>query len=110
MSVDNLDLGRDGLPIALSVAGTSIGGASAVADDIEGGLRFEGLDVLARVFFAERVGPGGPGDDITVQDVCVRDHNQHRTMRALEARVRHFSAGTGDLELAAVFVDAREPR
>ena len=60
-------------------AGTPIGGACTVAEDVEGTLRFEGLDVLARVFFAERVGPGGPGDDITVRDVWVMDHGQHRT-------------------------------
>jgi hypothetical protein len=94
------------LPIQLMVAGTAIGGACEVEDDVEGGLRFEGLDEIARVFFAERVGPGGPGDDITLRDVCVWDRRYQRTLRAAEARVRHFSAGTGDLELIAVFHQA----
>src|SRR5262245_4581949 len=89
--------GGSGFPISLSVSGTPIGGASAIEEEVAGTFRFEGLDVLARVFFAERVGPGGPGDDITVRDVCVTDEGEKRTMRALEARVRHFSAGAGEL-------------
>jgi hypothetical protein len=102
---ENADLGHNPLPIALSVAGTPIGGASTIEQEADGSLRFEGLDVMARVFFAERVGPGGPGDDITVRDVCVKDRDRGRIMRAAEARVRHFSAGMGDLELTAAFVD-----
>jgi hypothetical protein len=92
----------DNLPIRLTVGGTDIGAACELEEDTEG-LRFEGLDDMARVFFAERVGPGGPGDDITLRDVCVRDANLGRTLRAAEARVRHFSAGTGELELIATF-------
>jgi hypothetical protein len=110
MSVYNVDAGRDGLPIALSVSGTPIGGACALAEDEGGTLHFEGLDVMARVFFAERVGPGGPGADITLRDVCVRDHDRHRTLRASEAQVRHFSAGTGDLELTASFAATLDGR
>jgi hypothetical protein len=92
-------------PILLTVAGTAIGGASEVMEDLEGALCFEGLDGMARIFFAERVGPGGPGDDIKLRDVSVWDGRQRRTLRAAEARVRHFSAGTGELELIAAFRD-----
>jgi hypothetical protein len=103
MRMDATEDRGEELPIRLTVAGTPIGGACTVEEEVEGTLRFEGLDVMARVFFAERVGPGGPGDDITVRDLCVLDHNQHRSMKAEEARIRHFSAGSGDLELAATF-------
>ena len=48
----------------------------------------------------------GPGDDVTRRDLCVVDHDQHRSMQAREARVRHFSAGSGDLELATDFLIA----
>jgi hypothetical protein len=104
MRMDTTVPGRDELPIVLTVAGTPIGAACTVAEEVEGTLHFEGLDGMALVFFAERVGPGGPGDDITVRDLCVTDRNQHRSMQADEARVRHFSAGSGDLELTAAFV------
>ena len=96
-------------PISLSIGGTPIGGARAIEqaeDDAPGTFRFEGLDFIARVFFAERVGPGGP-EDTTLKDLCVFDRAHHRTMRAIEAKVRHFSSGTGELELTAAF-DERE--
>jgi hypothetical protein len=102
---DKVELGETELPISLTVEGTPIGGACTIEDDHAGTLRFEGLDVIARVFFAEYLGPGGPGEDIRVRDVCVMDHTRHRTMRAPEATVRHFSAGMGELELSAAFVD-----
>ena len=102
---DKVELGETELPISLSVEGTPIGGACMIEDDHAGTLRFEGLDVIARVFFAEYLGPGGPGEDTRVKDVWVTDHTRHRTLRAPEATVRHFSAGTGELELTAAFVD-----
>ena len=104
MRMDTREPGLHELPIVLTVSGTPVGGACTVAEEVEGTLRFEGLDVMARVFFAERVGPGGPGDDITVRDLRVVDHNRHCSIQAEEAQIRHFSAGMGDLELTAAFV------
>ena len=97
---------RDEFPIALSIGGTSIGAARAVAEEAEspGVFRFEGLDFIARVFFAERVGPGGP-EDTQLRDLCVQDRSRQRTLSAPEATVRHFSAGTGELELSARFAE-----
>jgi hypothetical protein len=103
MRMDKTELGGSELPIILSIGGTFIGGACIIAEEGAGTLRLEGLDVIARVFFAECVGPGGPGDDTRVQDVCVTDHVRHRTMRAPVAFVRHFSAGAGEVELSAAF-------
>jgi hypothetical protein len=54
--------------------------------------------------FAQRVGPGGP--EVTqLRDLCVQDRSRRRTMSAPEATVRHFSAGTGELELTARFAE-----
>jgi hypothetical protein len=103
MRTDKSELGGSELPIILSIGGTPIGGACAICEEQTGTWRFEGLDVIARVFFAEYLGPGGPGDDTRVQDVCVLDHVRHRTLRAPVATVRHFSAGAGELELTAAF-------
>jgi hypothetical protein len=96
---------RDEFPIALSLGGAPIGAARAIAEEESPGVfRFEGLDFIARVFFAERVGPGGP-EDTQLRDLCVQDRARHRTMSATEATVRHFSAGTGELELTASFAE-----
>jgi hypothetical protein len=98
---------RDNFPISLTLGGASIGAARTVeAEESTGTFRFEGLDFIARVFFAERVGPGGP-ENTPLVDLCVSDRGGHRIMRAHNATVRHFSAGTGDLELTAS-VSARE--
>ena len=94
-------------PISLSLGGTPIGGARAIEDEGPGVFRFEGLDFIARVFFAERIGPGGP-EDTMLKDLCVLDRSHHRTMRAMVAKVRHFSSGTGELELAGTF-DENDP-
>ena len=101
--------GRDEFPIALSIGGTLIGAARAIAEEEEspGVFRFEGLDFIARVFFAERVGPGGP-EDTRLRDLCVQDRARHRTMSARAATVRSFSAGTGELELSARFAEHTE--
>ena len=96
---------RDEFPISLTLGGTPIGAARAIEEEEgTGTFRFEGLDFIARVFFAERVGPGGP-EHTPLQDLCVSDSGRHRTLRANEAMVRHFSAGTGDLELTASFAE-----
>jgi hypothetical protein len=102
MKTDRTGGRRNEFPIALSLGGTPIGAARAVEQEAAGVFRFEGLDFIARVFFAERVGPGGP-EDTRLQDLTIMDHARHRTMAAPEATVRHFSAGTGELELAASF-------
>jgi hypothetical protein len=96
----------DEFPIALSIGGTPIGAARSIAEEQEspGVFRFHGLDFIARVFFAERVGPGGP-EDTRLRDVCVQDRGRQRTMRASEATVRSFSAGTGELEITGRFAD-----
>jgi hypothetical protein len=98
--------GRDEFPIALSIGGAPIGAARALEEEADspGVFRFEGLDFIARVFFAERVGPGGP-EDTRLRDLCVQDRARQRTMRAPEATVRSFSAGTGELELSARFAE-----
>jgi hypothetical protein len=97
---------REEFPIALSIGGQSIGAARAIAEEAEspGVFRLEGLDFIARVFFAERVGPGGP-EDTRLRDLCVQDRARQRIMSAPEATVRHFSAGTGELELTARFAE-----
>ena len=93
-------------PVILTVQGTKIGGAENVEKDAEGTFFFEDLDSSARVFFAERLGPGGPGEDAVVADVTVEDTLHHQTLHASRAIVRHFSSGTGELALSAQF--ARE--
>jgi len=93
-------------PVILTVQGTRIGGAGHVEKEEEDTFFFEDLDSSARVFFAERLGPGGPGEDAVVADVMVEDTLHHETLRANRAVVRHFSAGTGELALSAQF--ARE--
>ena len=112
MNTKSIDPGsaRDEFPIALSIGGTPIGAARAIAEEAQspGVFRFEGLDFIARVFFAERVGPGGP-EDTPLRDVCIQDRGRQRTMRAREATVRHFSAGTGELELTARFAEPADP-
>ena len=89
-------------PISLSLGGTPIGAARAIEEEGTGTFHIEGLDFIARVFFAERVGPGGP-ERTTLVDLTLSDRGRHRTMRAHEAVVSHFSAGTGDLELTGSF-------
>jgi hypothetical protein len=91
-------------PIALSLGGMSIGAARGIAEEEIGMFRIDGLDSIARVFFAERVGPGGP-ENTRLADLCVMDRAHHRTMRAPVATVLSFSAGTGELELAAQFAE-----
>jgi hypothetical protein len=105
---------RDDFPISLTLGGASIGAARAVeaaegTEEGTGTFRFEGLDFIARVFFAERVGPGGP-ENTPLVDLCVSDRGGHRIMRAHQATVRHFSAGTGDLEVTAPVSVSRPAR
>ena len=98
------DTGGEDFPISLWLGGTPIGAARALdQEEGTGTFRFEGLDFIARVFFAERVGPGGP-EDTALTDLSVSDRGRHRTMHADQATIRHFSAGTGDLELTAAFL------
>jgi hypothetical protein len=91
-------------PIALWLGGSSIGAARAMAEETAGMFRLQGLDFIARVFFAERVGPGGP-ENTPLADLCVMDRAHRRTMRAPVATVVSFSAGTGELELVAKFAE-----
>jgi hypothetical protein len=91
-------------PIALSLGGAPIGAAREMAEETAGMFRLEGLDFIARVFFAERVGPGGP-ENTRLADLCVMDLARHRTMHAPEATLVSFSAGTGELELYAEFAE-----
>jgi hypothetical protein len=91
-------------PISLSLEGAPIGAAQGMEEEEAGTFRLAGLDFIARVFFAERVGPGGP-EDTCLRDLTVMDHARHRTLRAPVATVRSFSAGTGELELDAAFAD-----
>lgn len=108
MKIGEAKEGND-FPIALSLGGESIGAARAVeTEEATGTFRFAGLDFIARVFFAERVGPGGP-ENTPLVDLCVSDGAGQRILRAGQATVRHFSAGTGDLELTAP-VAALPPR
>ena len=87
---------RDEFPIALSIGGTPIGAARAIAEEEEspGVFRFEGLDFIARVFFAERVGPGGP-EDTRLRDLCVQDRARQRTMSAPRGDGPQFLGGHG---------------
>ena len=97
-------------PIALSLGGESIGAARAVeTEEGTGTFRFAGLDFIARVFFAERVGPGGP-ENTPLVDLCVSGRGGQRILRADQAIVRHFSAGTGDLEVTALMAAALTAR
>jgi hypothetical protein len=98
------ELQTDKFPISLSLEGAPIGAAQGMEEEETGTFRLEGLDFIARVFFAERVGPGGP-EDTRLCDLTVMDRARHRTMRAHVATVRSFSAGTGELEFQAAFAD-----
>jgi hypothetical protein len=107
MKTSEANAGND-FPISLFLGGASIGAARSVeTEEGTGTFRFEGLDFIARVFFAERVGPGGP-ENTPLVDLSVSHRNGQRIMRAHQATVRHFSAGTGDLEVTTPLAPSRE--
>jgi hypothetical protein len=84
-------------PLAISVGGTVIGRAERLAVDADGVILLEGLDGMARVFFAERMGPGGEPEPLA--DVMIVDQRGGRGVRARHAVVRQFSSGTGHISL-----------
>src|SRR5437868_5403846 len=88
-------------PIAILVGGAPIGSARALeVDAASGALQLRDLDALARVFFAERVGPGDP--EAALSRLEIRDPATGRVVSAAAAKVRSFSSGTGDLDLTGV--------
>src|SRR4051812_6354234 len=84
-------------PLVLSVEGSVIGRAERLAVDADGVILLDGLDGLARVFFAERMGPGGEPEPL--REVVIVDQRGGRGVRARRAVVRQFSSGTGHISL-----------